>query len=132
MLPWNFTGWDTSDLVLTWGRKKFETIISLKNHPWPKNCELNTILIYNGRLCFSSHFSLRLLPGIWLIELLVQVVFRRHLRPEKDHLSFSLIYNNGDRSLDLVSCHIYLFIYLFCCMVHWGKKLLSVVLVDHY
>lgn len=30
------------------------------------------------------------------------VVFRRHLRPEKDHLSFSLIYNNGDRSLDLI------------------------------
>lgn len=30
-------------------------------------------------------------------------VFRRYLRPEKDYLSFSLIYNNGKRSLDLVS-----------------------------
>ncbi|KAL4297888.1 hypothetical protein GQ457_12G003990 [Hibiscus cannabinus] len=29
-------------------------------------------------------------------------VFKRYLRPEKDHLSFSLIYNNGDRSLDLI------------------------------
>ncbi|CAN0907996.1 PH, RCC1 and FYVE domains-containing protein 1 [Linum grandiflorum] len=29
-------------------------------------------------------------------------VFRRYLRPEKDCLSFSLIYNNGDRSLDLI------------------------------
>ncbi|KAK4795033.1 hypothetical protein SAY86_013027 [Trapa natans] len=29
-------------------------------------------------------------------------VFRRYLRPEKDYLSFSLIYNNGDRSLDLI------------------------------
>ncbi|GER52262.1 regulator of chromosome condensation family protein [Striga asiatica] len=29
-------------------------------------------------------------------------VFRRFLRPEKDYLSFSLIYNNGDRSLDLI------------------------------
>ncbi|GJT58206.1 PH, RCC1 and FYVE domains-containing protein 1-like protein [Tanacetum coccineum] len=29
-------------------------------------------------------------------------VFRRFLRPEKDYLSFSLIYNNGKRSLDLI------------------------------
>jgi hypothetical protein len=31
-----------------------------------------------------------------------QAVFQRYLRPEKDYLSFSLIYNNGKRSLDLV------------------------------
>ncbi|KAL5715010.1 PH [Ranunculus cassubicifolius] len=29
-------------------------------------------------------------------------VFRRYLRPEKEYLSFSLIYNNGKRSLDLI------------------------------
>ncbi|KAF8377151.1 hypothetical protein HHK36_030524 [Tetracentron sinense] len=29
-------------------------------------------------------------------------VFQRYLRPEKDYLSFSLIYNNGKRSLDLI------------------------------
>ncbi|XP_022936872.1 PH, RCC1 and FYVE domains-containing protein 1-like isoform X1 [Cucurbita moschata] len=29
-------------------------------------------------------------------------VFQRFLRPEKDYLSFSLIYNNGKRSLDLI------------------------------
>ncbi|GLT76907.1 hypothetical protein SLA2020_485410 [Shorea laevis] len=29
-------------------------------------------------------------------------VFRRYLRPEKEYLSFSLLYNNGDRSLDLI------------------------------
>ncbi|KAF8377176.1 hypothetical protein HHK36_030549 [Tetracentron sinense] len=29
-------------------------------------------------------------------------VFRRFLRPEKDYLSFSLLYNNGERSLDLI------------------------------
>jgi hypothetical protein len=33
----------------------------------------------------------------------VQAVFQRYLRPEKDYVSFSLIYNNGKRSLDLVS-----------------------------
>ncbi|KAE8659023.1 Regulator of chromosome condensation (RCC1) family with FYVE zinc finger domain isoform 3 [Hibiscus syriacus] len=29
-------------------------------------------------------------------------VFQRYLRPEKDYLSFSLIFNNGKRSLDLI------------------------------
>ncbi|KAF6147910.1 hypothetical protein GIB67_014490 [Kingdonia uniflora] len=29
-------------------------------------------------------------------------VFRRYPRPEKDYLSFSLLYNNGERSLDLI------------------------------
>ncbi|KFK39615.1 hypothetical protein AALP_AA3G267000 [Arabis alpina] len=29
-------------------------------------------------------------------------VFKRFLRPEKDHLSFSLLYNNKERSLDLI------------------------------
>ncbi|XP_015887888.3 PH, RCC1 and FYVE domains-containing protein 1 isoform X1 [Ziziphus jujuba] len=29
-------------------------------------------------------------------------VFKRYLRPEKDYLSFSLLYKNGDRSLDLI------------------------------
>lgn len=32
----------------------------------------------------------------------LQAVFRRYLRPEKDYLSFSLIYKKGERSLDLV------------------------------
>jgi len=32
-----------------------------------------------------------------------QPVFQRYLRPEKESLSFSLIYNNGKRSLDLVN-----------------------------
>ncbi|KAG6713604.1 hypothetical protein I3842_05G161800 [Carya illinoinensis] len=31
-----------------------------------------------------------------------QAVFRRYLCPEKDYLSFSLLYNNGERSLDLI------------------------------
>ncbi|XP_004492531.1 PH, RCC1 and FYVE domains-containing protein 1 [Cicer arietinum] len=29
-------------------------------------------------------------------------VFRRYLQPEKDYLSFSLVYNNGERTLDLI------------------------------
>lgn len=42
------------------------------------------------------------LPG-FLLTYTLQAVFRRYLRPEKDSLSFSLIYKKGDRSLDLVS-----------------------------
>ncbi|KAJ6725874.1 REGULATOR OF CHROMOSOME CONDENSATION (RCC1) FAMILY WITH FYVE ZINC FINGER DOMAIN-CONTAINING PROTEIN [Salix purpurea] len=38
--------------------------------------------------------------GASLITL--KAVFRRYLRPEKDYLSFSLLYNNGERSLDLI------------------------------
>lgn len=34
--------------------------------------------------------------------LLSQAVFKRFLRPDKDYLSFSLLYNNAKRSLDLV------------------------------
>ena len=35
-----------------------------------------------------------------------QAVFRRFLHPEKDYLSFSLIYKKGQRSLDLVRCNV--------------------------
>jgi hypothetical protein len=50
--------------------------------------------------CFISTF----LFSLFLISLIiVQAVFQRYLRPEKDYVSFSLIYNNGKRSLDLVS-----------------------------
>ncbi|KAK1322667.1 Ultraviolet-B receptor UVR8 [Acorus calamus] len=31
-----------------------------------------------------------------------KAVFQRYLRPEKEHLSFSIIYDNGKRSLDLI------------------------------
>ena len=36
------------------------------------------------------------------VSFYLQAVFRRYLRPEKDYLSFSLIYKKGERSLDLV------------------------------
>ncbi|KAK6914097.1 FYVE zinc finger, partial [Dillenia turbinata] len=39
----------------------------------------------------------RIIPGQKTVA-----VFRRYLRPEKYYLSFSLIYNNGERSLDLI------------------------------
>ncbi|KAG5108842.1 hypothetical protein JHK84_045749 [Glycine max] len=52
--------------------------------------------------------QVRLLPPLVLEALnfrlkgCKQAVFQRYLRPEKDYLSFSLIYSNGKRSLDLI------------------------------
>ncbi|KAF8119080.1 hypothetical protein N665_0001s0134 [Sinapis alba] len=72
------------------GRPKFrsfrlsrdETTLFWLSHGEEKSLKLSTVS--------------RLLPGQRT------AVFRRYLRPEKDYLSFSLIYHNGDRSLDLI------------------------------
>ncbi|CAI8601855.1 unnamed protein product [Vicia faba] len=43
------------------------------------------------------------LSSVWrIISGQRTAVFRRYLRPEKDYLSFSLIYKKGERSLDLI------------------------------
>ncbi|XP_076900472.1 LOW QUALITY PROTEIN: PH, RCC1 and FYVE domains-containing protein 1-like [Bidens hawaiensis] len=50
----------------------------------------------------SGEKSLKLASVTRIIPGQRTAVFRRYLRPEKDYLSFSLIYNNGKRSLDLI------------------------------
>ncbi|CAL5384485.1 unnamed protein product [Camellia sinensis] len=50
----------------------------------------------------SGERSLKLASVSRIIPGQRTAVFQRHLRPEKDYLSFSLIYNNGKRSLDLI------------------------------
>ncbi|KAL4559111.1 hypothetical protein LXL04_031244 [Taraxacum kok-saghyz] len=50
----------------------------------------------------SGESSLKLASVSRIIPGQRTAVFRRYLRPEKDYLSFSLIYNNGKRSLDLI------------------------------
>jgi hypothetical protein len=58
-----------------------------------------SILFWWIRNCF--------LYVIWLFFLILwQAVFQRFPRPEKDYLSFSLIYNHGKRSLDLVGTEV--------------------------
>ncbi|KAE8681181.1 XB3 in, putative isoform 1 [Hibiscus syriacus] len=59
-----------------------ETALIWLSHGAEKNLKLSTIS--------------RIIPGQRT------AVFRRFFRPEKEHLSFSLLYNNGDRSLDLI------------------------------
>ncbi|KAL6610595.1 hypothetical protein ACP70R_040564 [Stipagrostis hirtigluma subsp. patula] len=51
---------------------------------------------HNKEKCLGLSSVSKIIPGQRT------VVFRRFLRPEKDYLSFSLIYKNGQRSLDLV------------------------------
>ncbi|CAN4121202.1 unnamed protein product [Withania somnifera] len=50
----------------------------------------------------SGEKSLKLTSVSRIIPGQRTAVFRRYLRPEKDYLSFSLIYNYGKRSLDLI------------------------------
>ncbi|OAY58430.1 PH, RCC1 and FYVE domains-containing protein 1 [Manihot esculenta] len=50
----------------------------------------------------SGERSLKLASVCKIIPGQRTAVFQRYLRPEKDYLSFSLIYNNGKRSLDLI------------------------------
>ncbi|CAK7327262.1 unnamed protein product [Dovyalis caffra] len=59
-----------------------ETTLIWFSHGQEKNLKLSSVL--------------RIIPGQRT------AVFRRYLRPEKDYLSFSLLYNNGERSLDLI------------------------------
>ncbi|GAB4845122.1 PH, RCC1 and FYVE domains-containing protein 1 [Ancistrocladus abbreviatus] len=53
-------------------------------------------------LSSGSERSLKLSSVSKIIPGQRTAVFRRYLRPEKEYLSFSLIYNNGKRSLDLI------------------------------
>ncbi|KAL8515095.1 hypothetical protein ACS0TY_013980 [Phlomoides rotata] len=50
----------------------------------------------------SGERSLKLASVSRIIPGQRTAVFQRYLRPEKEYLSFSLIYNNGKRSLDLI------------------------------
>lgn len=51
---------------------------------------------HNKEKCLRLSSVSKIIPGQRT------AVFRRFLRPEKDYLSFSLIYKNGQRSLDLL------------------------------
>lgn len=102
-----FLGWNNTDLVLAWRRKAIEVIFCFTNYSWTKNSELANICVVCIRayMTFINCDTHMILSNSVIIIVLwcAQPVFRRFLRPEKEYLSFSLIYNNGERSLDLVS-----------------------------
>ncbi|KAL5711863.1 hypothetical protein ACHQM5_014093 [Ranunculus cassubicifolius] len=92
---------------------KFEALISLKKGTQllkysrkgkPKFCPFRvsndeTTLIWYSR---KEERSLKLSSVSRIIPGQRTAVFKRFPRPEKDYLSFALIYNNGERSLNLI------------------------------
>ncbi|PWA60109.1 Brevis radix-like domain-containing protein [Artemisia annua] len=102
-----------ADLLLSYDRDIHQALVALKKGAQllkygrkgkPKFCpfrlshdESTLIWISN-----SGERSLKLASVSRIIPGQRTAVFRRYLRPEKDYLSFSLIYDNGKRSLDLI------------------------------
>ncbi|KAK6929771.1 FYVE zinc finger [Dillenia turbinata] len=84
--------------------KKGSQLIKYSRQGKPKFCPFRlsadeTTLIWYSR---GEERNLKLSLVTRIIPGQRTAVFRRYLRPEKDYLSFSLIYNNGERSLDLI------------------------------
>ncbi|XP_047322117.1 PH, RCC1 and FYVE domains-containing protein 1-like [Impatiens glandulifera] len=84
--------------------KKGTPLIKYSRKGKPKFCPFRvssdeTSLIWYSR---GRERNLSLSAVIKIIPGQRTAVFRRYLRPEKEYLSFSLIYNNGERSLDLI------------------------------
>ncbi|XP_077252873.1 PH, RCC1 and FYVE domains-containing protein 1-like [Tasmannia lanceolata] len=84
--------------------KRGTQLIKYSRKGKPKLCTFRispdeTTLIWFSR---SHQRNLRLAIVSKIIPGQRTAVFRRYLCPEKDYLSFSLLYNNGDRSLDLI------------------------------
>ncbi|KAG6472677.1 PH, RCC1 and FYVE domains-containing protein 1-like [Zingiber officinale] len=84
--------------------KKGSQLIKYSRKRKPKFCPFRisndeTTLIW---LSHKKERAIELSSVIRIVPGQRTAVFRRYLRPERDYLSFSLIYNNGERSLDLI------------------------------
>ncbi|XP_075085997.1 PH, RCC1 and FYVE domains-containing protein 1-like [Nicotiana tabacum] len=84
--------------------KKGTQLIKYSRKGKPKFCPFRvspdeTTLIWYSR---GAERNLKLSSVSKIIPGQRTPVFKRYLRPEKEYLSFSLIYNNGERSLDLI------------------------------
>ncbi|KAG6468235.1 hypothetical protein ZIOFF_072808 [Zingiber officinale] len=85
--------------------KKGTQLIKYSRKGKPKFCPFR-ISSDETTLIWLSHKkkerAIKLSSVIQIVHGQRTAVFRRYLRPVKDYLSFSLIYNNGERSLDLI------------------------------
>ncbi|KAJ4973976.1 hypothetical protein NE237_007150 [Protea cynaroides] len=84
--------------------KKGTQLIKYSRRGKPKLCPFRisvdeTTLIWYSR---GEERNLKLSSVSRIIPGQRTAVFRRYFRPEKDYLSFSLLYNNGERTLDLI------------------------------
>ncbi|XP_072956636.1 PH, RCC1 and FYVE domains-containing protein 1-like isoform X1 [Typha angustifolia] len=69
-----------------------------KLRPFRLSSDETTLIWYSHK----KEKSIKLASVLKIIPGQRTAVFKRYLRPEKDYLSFSLIYRNGERSLDLI------------------------------
>lgn len=96
-------GWNETDLDISWKGKESKIVFCFTHHPRTENSKLNA---WSLEARFMVGY-INTLIKISCVSFYLQAVFRRYLRPEKDYLSFSLIYKKGERSLDLVWIHIH-------------------------
>ncbi|KAK2361281.1 PH, RCC1 and FYVE domains-containing protein [Trifolium repens] len=84
--------------------KKGSQLIKYSRKAKPKVCPFR-LSLDETTLIWISHKRERTLK-LSLVSRIIPgqrtIVFRRYLQPEKDYLSFSLVYNNGERTLDLI------------------------------
>ncbi|XP_043722041.1 PH, RCC1 and FYVE domains-containing protein 1-like [Telopea speciosissima] len=84
--------------------KKGSQLIKYSRKGKPKLCPFR-LSIDERTLIWYSHGqerNLKLSSVTRIIPGQRTAVFKRFLRPDKDYLSFSLLYNNGERTLDLI------------------------------
>ncbi|KAM0934716.1 putative chromatin regulator PHD family [Dioscorea sansibarensis] len=84
--------------------KKGSQLIKYSRKGKPKLCPFRISSDETALIWFShkKERTIYLSSVIRIIPGQRTAVFRRFLRPEKDYLSFSIIYKNGERSLDLI------------------------------
>ncbi|ESW17852.1 hypothetical protein PHAVU_007G273900 [Phaseolus vulgaris] len=85
--------------------KKGTQLVKYSRKGKPKFCSFRLSSQDETKLIWISHGKEKNLKLAYVSHILPgqrTAVFRRYLRPEKDYLSFSLIYKKGERSLDLI------------------------------
>nr|XP_043640125.1 PH, RCC1 and FYVE domains-containing protein 1-like [Erigeron canadensis] len=102
LVSYNNTNRDTEQALIA--LKKGAQLLKYGRKGKPKFCPFRLSHDESSLIWISSsgERSLKLALVSRIVPGQRTAVFRRYLRPEKDYLSFSLIYNNGKRSLDLI------------------------------
>ncbi|KAE8647161.1 hypothetical protein Csa_018817 [Cucumis sativus] len=102
--PFNYANADRDIEQALIALKKGAQLLKYGRKGKPKFCPFRLSSDESSLIWISSkgERSLKLASISRIIPGQRTAVFERYLRPEKDYLSFSLIYNNGKRSLDLI------------------------------
>ena len=96
-----FAGWENTNMVLQRERKTFMLEFCVQCNSWTEDCMWFSFL---PNICYHSlvvtHYGWKTLI-FWEFNILQTKLLHLHW-PEKEPHSLSVIYNNGDSSLDLV------------------------------